>query len=74
MIFYHICSHLNPFSLEQMCGVTHIYRTGKVVLNVYFRPAHLQRCVNIACVNAVFTTFVLLVNVLQTRDLSCVNI
>ena len=28
--------HANPFSLEQMYRVTHIYRRGKVVLNVYF--------------------------------------
>ena len=28
--------HENPFSLKQMRCVTHIYRRGKVVLNVYF--------------------------------------
>ena len=43
--------HVNPFSLEQMCGITHICLRGKVVLNVYFLlhvHVHLQRCVNIA--------------------------
>ena len=34
--FTTFANYVNPFSLEQMCCVTHIYRRGKVVLNAYF--------------------------------------
>ena len=46
---------------------------GKVVLNVYFL-LHICNIVCEYCVNAVFTAFALLVNVLQTRYLICVQI